>query len=297
MQSYEEREFETQLQSEIQLEASRSESYRIEELDTAQELERLKAQVDLVAPIEDALLEEVGLKSSDQMLDLGCGPGYFSERIVEAFIDESLGGEVIGVDIDPALLSLAESRVDARRAEGASLPLRFLVGAGQSIPLPDQSVDLVYARFLFQHLSEPMQVLKEIFRVLRPGGKLALIDTDDGALLTYPTPRSFSRLLEASAVAQRDRGGDRQIGRKLKSLLAQSGFEDTRIQLHPFTSEEVGAEAFLTVTLKFKLGALRDPYLSDEEKMMIWRELEMLSQHEGFFGQALGYSAYGRRPL
>ncbi|WP_022923230.1 class I SAM-dependent methyltransferase [Serinicoccus marinus] len=112
------------------------------------------------------------------LLDLGCGSGFWLPRYRDA-------GEVIGVEPDVNLLDLAR----ARRA-----PARVLHGSAEHIPLPDGSVDVVHARFayFFPHPSfDPTPGLVEVSRVLRPGGRLVVIDNDTEA-------GEFAALLKAS---------------------------------------------------------------------------------------------------
>lgn len=100
------------------------------------------------------------------LLDLGCGsgywlPGYTSEAAV-----------VVGVEPDPTLLPLA-----AARPGGA----RVLHGSAEHLPLPDASVDVVHARFAYFFPPGCEAGLAEVRRVLRPGGRLVVVDNDHDA--------------------------------------------------------------------------------------------------------------------
>lgn len=112
------------------------------------------------------------------LLDLGCGSGFWLPRYEDA-------AEVIGVEPDSSLLHLARDRTgDAR----------VLHGSAEQIPLPDESVDVVHARFayFFPHRDfNPTPGLIEVGRVLKPGGKLIVIDNDTEA-------GEFAQLLKAS---------------------------------------------------------------------------------------------------
>lgn len=270
------------------IEEGRSDSYRMEQLDAAAEVARLEAQVRLVKPLEDDFVAAAGLSADAWLLDVGCGPGFFAERAARELVPQ---GRVTGVDVDPSLLALARARL-----KDSGLALDFVEGTGVRLPLPDDAVDFTYGRFLVQHLSDPVAVLREMVRVTRPGGTIALVDTDDGALLVHPQVDGFDELIRASGQAQRDRGGDRRVGRKLKALLLAAGAEDARTRLYPFTSEQVGPVDFLHVTTGFKAGVLGPPYIQPERLAQIARALEDATQHRGFFGQALGYAAWAKAP-
>lgn len=270
----------------------RSASYRIEDLDAEAELRRLEAQVRLVVPTEHRYLKELGVKPGQTFVDLGCGPGFFAERAAQELLDGGArGGRMIGVDVDEKLIWLARER-----AKDLSLPLEYLIGAGAEIPLPDDTADVVYARFLFQHLEKPETVIAEMKRVARPGGLVVILDTDDGSLLMHPEPVGFRRLIEASGAAQMARGGDRRVGRKLKRYLAAAGLEEASARAHPFTTEDVGPGPFLEITVGFKAGVLRPPFITAAEIDETVADLERVRNTPGFYGHALGYLAWGRKP-
>jgi ubiquinone/menaquinone biosynthesis C-methylase UbiE len=269
----------------------RSASYRLEDLDADAELRRLQAQVDLVVPVEHQYLRDLGLTGDHTLVDVGCGPGYFSERVAAAFmVGPAAGGQVIGVDVDPSLVALATAR-----AAQLDLPLSYRVGTASRIPVDDNTGDLIYARFIFQHLEDPAAVLAEMVRVARPGGLVAVLDTDDGSLVVHPEPAGFGRLLNASAAAQRARGGDRHVGRKLKAYLLDAGLSDVRVATQPFTSEGVGAERFLAITTGFKAGVLGPPHITTAQVDETMADLQRVAAMSGFFGHALGYLAWGRK--
>jgi ubiquinone/menaquinone biosynthesis C-methylase UbiE len=270
----------------------RSASYRIEDLDAEAELRRLEAQVRLVVPTEHRLLKEIGVRPESTFVDIGCGPGFFAERAARELLDSGArGGRMIGVDVDEKLIWLAR-----KRAEGLGLPLEYVVGAGAEIPLPDEVADVTYARFLFQHLEHPQDVLAQMVRITRPGGLVAIVDTDDGSLVMHPEPVGFSRLVEASGRAQNARGGDRRVGRKLKRYLASAGLEDPSTKVHSFTTEDVGVDPFIEITVGFKAGVLRPPFITAAEVQETVDDLDRVRNTPGFFGHALGYLAWGRKP-
>jgi len=262
----------------------RSESYRLEDLDAEAELPRLRAQVELLAPREFVFLESLGMEPSWTVADIGCGPGFFAEKLAYELLPE---GKVIGVDVDAAMVGVAQKRTtDVPR-------LSFHLGTAQRIPLADNSVDLAYARFLFQHLSDPDPVLAEMRRIVRPGGLVAVGDTDDGGLAIHPAPDGFDEFLLASRTAQAARGGDRKVGRKLKGMLVRAGLIEVHATTQVMTSEDIGAEALLGIAVGFKAGVLKPPFAEPEQVRAIIEELRELSSGPEFYGHALGYLAWG----
>lgn len=263
-------------------------SYDMGELDEAAELERLRAQVDLVRSMERAYLATLGLAPTATVLDLGCGPGYLSEVLGELVPE----GKVIGADVDPGLLARAREAFAKRGwAHG-----EFVEAWADRLPLADRSVDLVYSRFLFQHLADPAAVVREVRRVLRPGGLVVLVDTDDAGLMVYPEPDGFRALLEGSRAAQSRVGGDRFVGRKLRSYLVDAGFEDVSVRLEPFTSEMVGMAAFLDIAVGYKRQIVTDDLLPAETVRAVIASLNGLARDPRAFGQTFGYIARAKAP-
>ncbi len=120
------------------------------------------------------------------LLDLGCGSGYW----LGGYADEA--AEVIGVEPDPRLLPLAADR-DPR--------VRVLHGSAEHIPLDDQSVDVVHARFAYFFPPGCDAGLAEVMRVLRPGGTLVVVGNDLRA-------GEFAELLHAATGALVPGGGE-----------------------------------------------------------------------------------------
>jgi acyl carrier protein len=112
--------------------------------------------------------------------------------------------------------------------------------------LADDSFDFVIARLLLEHLPEPLIAAKEIYRVLKPGGKVVIIDNDfEVHLNTYPYIPELSLLYDAYCRARIEEGGNPKIGRELPYILRKSGFANVDIETIIAHSEVVGDEIFL----------------------------------------------------
>jgi ubiquinone/menaquinone biosynthesis C-methylase UbiE len=166
------------------------------------------------------------------VLDVGCGLGVLDFELVA-----NLPVQVLGIDIEEGFIGHAESLLQRLSAmglfvEGAAL--RFEVGDVHALSFEDRSFDLVFVRELLQFLSDPDQVVGELFRVLRPGAYLCISDMDDQLRITWPPPSpSFESLVAAVAAVQHERGGDRQTGRKLTTYLRSAGFEIASVVVLP----------------------------------------------------------------
>jgi ubiquinone/menaquinone biosynthesis C-methylase UbiE len=97
----------------------------------------------------------VGDQRIKTILDLGCGTGRFSEALAIHF-----DAEVIGIDPSKTMLEQARRKLRDRR-------IRYEPGRGESIPLPDNSVDLLFMSMIFHHFEDPRLAARECRRVLR----------------------------------------------------------------------------------------------------------------------------------
>ncbi|WP_336317849.1 class I SAM-dependent methyltransferase [Streptomyces lavendofoliae] len=111
-----------------------------------------------------AAVADAGLAPGDAVLDAGCGTGRALPHLREAV---GPGGTVIGLDLTPAMLAVA-----ARAGRGDSGTL--LLGDVARLPFRDGALDAVFGSGLVSHLARPADDLRELARVVRPGGRLAL---------------------------------------------------------------------------------------------------------------------------
>ena len=102
----------------------------------------------------------------DRVLDVATGPGFLALLFAE------LAAEVLGVDLTPAMIARAE----ANRAARQITHVHFQVGDAESLDFPESSFDICTCGSAFHHLTDPARVLAEMVRVVRPGGRVALID-------------------------------------------------------------------------------------------------------------------------
>ena len=119
--------------------------------------------------VRRALLEQAGVRAGQRVLDVGCGTGSLVVLIKRLHPDV----DVVGLDPDPKALARAR-----RKAEREAVSIRLDRGFSDELPYSAASFDLVFSSLMFHHLSaeEKGPTLREIRRVLRPGGFLHLLD-------------------------------------------------------------------------------------------------------------------------
>jgi ubiquinone/menaquinone biosynthesis C-methylase UbiE len=206
--------------------------------DVAAEIERLAAQARLGWDKEARTLSWFGVQDGMSVLELGSGPGFITAQLLDLLPHS----QVTCLEIDPSLITQAAHYLHDK----AGQRVRFVEGSVMATELEDNQFDVAYARFLFQHLPDPLGAAQEIRRLLKPGGKLIINDIDDEifGLFEPPLP-ALSIVIEKFGQAQAARGGNRQIGRRLWSILAAAGFFSLDLEVVASHSGNVGVAPFL----------------------------------------------------
>ena len=156
------------------------------------------------------------LRKGMRLLDIGCGPGTITVDLARRVAP----GEVVGVDPSPDVV--AQASAHALR-EGVTIDWR--AGDVYALDFPKASFDVVHAHQLLQHLSDPVRALLELRRILRPGGLLAVRDSDYASFAWAPLDPLLTRWLELYRAVARRNGGEPDAGRFLKQWALAAGFD------------------------------------------------------------------------
>jgi ubiquinone/menaquinone biosynthesis C-methylase UbiE len=184
------------------------------------------ARYDAMFKLDDAradkLLAPLALAPGHTALDLGCGPGYVAAQIARIV---GPSGRVHALDVNEDFV--ARARAVATEA-GVEKRVEVHHLTGERFPLGDACCDRALAKNVLEYVPDAIATLRELHRVLKPGGMLTALDSDWAFVLIEPlAPNEVRELFSAAAPAFREP----QIGRKLRAFFRAAGFRDVRVDV------------------------------------------------------------------
>lgn len=157
------------------------------------------------------------LRSGMEILDVGCGPGTITVDLAERVAP----GRVVGLEVVAAPLD--EARCHAARKE---VPVEFVIGDVYALDFAEDAFDVVHAHQVLQHLSDPVAALREMARVTRPGGLVAVRDIDYAATTWFPANPGLDDWLALYSQVARRNDAEPDAGRRLRSWAHEAGLRD-----------------------------------------------------------------------
>jgi ubiquinone/menaquinone biosynthesis C-methylase UbiE len=158
------------------------------------------------------------LRPGMSLLDVGCGPGTLTAGLAMRVVP----GEVLAVDVSAEVIAEAE----AHAREVGATNVSFAVGDFRSAGLAAGSFDVVHAHQVLQHLRDPVGALKEMRRLVRPGGVVAVRDGDYSAMVWSPPEPRLDRWREIYLAVTRHNGAEADAGRRLLHWAREAGFQE-----------------------------------------------------------------------
>src|SRR5579875_773964 len=162
------------------------------------------------------------LRPGQSVLDIGCGPGTITVDIA-ARVDP---GRVTGIDVSEDVLDSARAEAEARSLSNVS----YATADVHALEFPTAAFDVVHAHQVLQHVADPVQALREMRRVCKPGGVVAARDSDYSAFYWYPELPALDAWVRLYCQVARANGGEPDAGRRLKSWARRAGFADEAIR-------------------------------------------------------------------
>ena len=226
----------------------------------------------------------LGAAPGRRILDVGCGLGDDAAALAKLVTP---GGTVVGVDGSRAMIEAARARYGG--VEG----LTFEVADAAAMPFDDASFDACRIDRVLQHIADPTPVVREMVRVLRPGGLLVAYDNDWETLTVDAADRVLTRTV---LNAWCDRFPSGWIGRRLVPLFLQAGLRDVVASPKTLVLREL-AVADRLYCFFATVGRLAEAGVVGREDAARWSEGLRTADGDGrFFSSYTGFLVRGTRP-
>ncbi len=223
-------------------------------------------------------------KPGERLLEVGSGSGVLC-RLVAPLLQP--GGHVTGVDISPDFQT--EARKYALQA-GVSEHISFEIGVGESLPYDDAIYDAAFAARLLLHALDPQEVIREMARVVKPGGRVVVLDWDFGSLVVdHPDRELTRRLLNWRSDHH---GGDNWSGRQLWRWMTLAGLQ--QLSVHPMVTIAHHESEALTQSLWRAAEVAREGGAITAEEEQNWvSELKARIRQGTFFASIVYFIVRG----
>lgn len=223
-------------------------------------------------PLANDLIRFAALRPGERVLDVACGTGIVARLAAQQV---GPGGAVAGVDIHPGMLATAQASAPA------NLSIEWHQSSAEAMPLPDSALDVVLCQLGLQFMPDKLAALKEMRRVLAPGGRLFLN-------MPGPTPKFFAAMAEAMKrhINLQAAGFIHQVFAlhdltEIRQLLSEAGFHDITLQVNDKTLNLPPSKDFLwqyihSTPLAGMVAQVDDAALAALECEVVeaWREFE-----------------------
>jgi arsenite methyltransferase len=197
----------------------------------ARRMEAVYVTPDVVAQREE-VLQALALRPGERVLDIGSGPGLLSQAMAEVI---GPTGRVCGIDISESMLALA-------RARCADQPhVEFQTGDATRLPFEAGGFDVAVATQVYEYVADVDAALAELFRVLRTGGRVAVLDTDWASIVWHAADAA---LMERILAAWDKHAVDSHLPRTLAPRLHKAGFHIQRRAVVPLFNPDGDPETY-----------------------------------------------------
>lgn len=167
------------------------------------------------------------LAPGQDLLDVGCGPGTITLDLAKRIAP----GRAVGIDFSADVIATARENLHSSGATNAV----FDVGSTYELNFADSSFDVVFAHQVLQHLHDPVSALREMRRVLKDGGLLAIRDSDYGAFTWAPADPRLDRWMQIYQQLTRKNGANANAGRVLPVWIREAGFDTMDVSSSTWT--------------------------------------------------------------
>jgi ubiquinone/menaquinone biosynthesis C-methylase UbiE len=221
------------------------------------DLEHIRLQ-DQASTLVQLLHSDTSYPAASLVLEIGCGVGAQTVTLAK----NSPHARIISFDISEASITEAKNAVKT----AALANVRFGRGDIYRLPFKAESFDHIFVCFVLEHLAQPVQALKLLKKLLKPGGSITVIEGDHGSAYFHPDSEAAHEAIQCQVELQKRAGGNAMIGRELFPLLMKAGFISIRVSprmVYVDSNKPELVEGFTKKTFTAMIQGVRDSALSE----------------------------------
>jgi len=212
---------------------------------------------DQAASLVDLLHHDTHYPPGSHVLEAGCGVGAQTVTLAR----NSPEARITSIDVSETSLAAASAAVRAAGVTNVTLRQADLF----ALPFPAASFDHVFVCFVLEHLAAPVDALRRLQAVLKPGGTLTVIEGDHGSAYFHPRSPRADRAIQCLVELQARAHGDSLIGRALFPLVTSAGYRDVHVSprmVYVDASRPDLVEGFTKLTFTAMVEGVRAPAIA-----------------------------------
>ena len=212
---------------------------------------------DQAGTLVDLLHSDTSYPAGSVVLEAGCGVGAQTLTLAQ----RSPGARFMSIDISADSIAQAKRRTDAAGLTN----VQFQQADIFALPFDAESFDHVFACFVLEHLSRPVEALAILKRMLKPGGTVTVIEGDHGSAYFHPDSDAAQKAIQCLVELQHAAGGNALIGRQLYPLMVGAGFDAVHVSprmVYVDSSKPALVEGFTKKTFTAMIEGVRESALA-----------------------------------
>jgi SAM-dependent methyltransferase len=258
---------------------------------TPSDLARMAAQLEDRAgrpdqvQVNSLLLDVLAARPGERLLEVGSGTGLLCRKLAPALEPD---GRVVGIDLSAVMATTARRLAAGRQGrQGAECRVQFAAGQAQALPFAGRTFEAAFAARLLLHVQDAPEVVREMARVVAPGGRVVLLDWDwETVAVDHPNRELTRRILHWRCDHQ---GIDNWRGRQLLGLARTAGLVDVVVRVSAVLARDENSA--LTLSLWHAADNARDAGAISGAEHSSWTAVLHQSIAEDRFCAAIDYFA------